>query len=66
MEGVPPQDDGPGLIFHCGRRPIFTMVEGPWLNTTETARVSLNVHNDHRSLLNTAGPGGRGRSPRKL
>ena len=32
VEGGPPQDDGPGLIFHCGRRPIFTMVEGPWPN----------------------------------
>ena len=62
VEGGPPQDDGPGLIFHCGQRPIFTMVEGPWPNTTQKAYVSFNVHNDQRSLcsdrrsfLNTAG-----------
>ena len=25
VKGGPRQDDGPGLIFHCGQRPIFTM-----------------------------------------
>ena len=53
VEGGPLQDDGPGLIFHCGRRPIFTMVEGPWPNTTQKARVSFNVHNDRRSFAVT-------------
>ena len=43
VEGGPPQVDGSGLIFHCGRRP----------NTTQKARMSFNVHNDRRSLLNT-------------
>ena len=62
VEGGPHQNNGPGLIFHCGRRPIFTMVEGLWPNTTQKACVSFNVHNDQRSLcshfrsfLNTAG-----------
>ena len=52
MEGGPSQDDDPGLILYCGRRLIFTMVEGPWPNTTQKARVSFNVHNDRRSLCN--------------
>ena len=55
MEGGPPQDDGPGLISIVVEGPIFTMVEGPWPNTTQKARVSFNVHNDRRSFLNTAG-----------
>ena len=46
----PPQDDGPGIIFHCGR--IFTIVEGPWPNITQKAPVSFNVHSDRRSLCN--------------
>ena len=29
------------------------MVESLWPNTTQKARVSVNVHNDCRSLLNT-------------
>ena len=47
-----PRDDDPGLIFHCGRRSIFTMVEGLWPSTTQKARVSFNVHNDRRSFCN--------------
>ena len=31
------------------------MVEGPCPNTTQKTRVSFNVHNDRRSLLNTVG-----------
>ena len=56
------ENDGSGLIFYCGRRPIFTLVEGPWPDTTQRARVSFNVHNDRMSLLNTSGDlGGMGR-----
>ena len=64
VEGGPPKDVSLGLIFHCGQRPIFTMVEGPWPNTTQKVHVFFNVHNDRRSLcsdrtcrsfLNTAG-----------
>ena len=54
-----PQHDSSGLIFHCGSRSIFTMVEDPWPNTAQKARVSFNVdrrklYNHHRSLFNTA------------
>ena len=48
VEGA--QDDGLG--FHCGQRPIFTMVEGLWPSTTQKARLSFNAHNDRRSLCN--------------
>ena len=45
VEGGPPQDDGPGLIFQCG----------PWPNGTQKACMSFIVHNDRGPLLNTAG-----------
>ena len=71
VEGGPSHDDGPGLIFHYGQRPILiTMVEVSWPNTTQMACVSFSVHNDRRSscndcrsLLNTAGVWGGAVSP---
>ena len=46
------------------------MVEGPWPNTSQKARVSFSVHNDRRSLcsdrrsfISTAGGLGRCRPP---
>ena len=39
------------------------MVEGSWPNTTQTTRVSFNVHNDRRSLMNTVGVWGRCNPP---
>ena len=63
VEGVPPQDDGPGLIFHYVQRSILiTMDESPWPNTTQMTccllmcTMTKNSSCSYRwSLLNIAG-----------